>query len=81
MEHTSPENIKRILEFNNCDSISEINSMVRVKLIVGELNGYINLADFTQKSLRLSVCFMNHAIKDRYKYFYGEEKDKKLLKK
>ncbi|MBN1324937.1 MAG: hypothetical protein JW974_01850 [Alphaproteobacteria bacterium] len=81
MKHTSAANIRKILEFNRCESIEQLNSSETVHLNVVDLNGYINLADFTKGALKIYFSGTNKELKDLYDRYYNNEKDEKVLAK
>ncbi|MDR1338321.1 MAG: hypothetical protein LBJ73_04835 [Rickettsiales bacterium] len=58
MRHTSDKNLQKILEFNHCATPTILNARDRVSINIFELNGYINLADFTRGALALYIyCY------------------------
>ena len=79
MRHTSAENIKKICAYNDCKSIKELNSKESIHLNVFELNGYINISDFTKNALELYISCKSDEFK-ALEGWYGEDKNEKAKK-
>ncbi|NMA32461.1 MAG: hypothetical protein GX944_00840 [Alphaproteobacteria bacterium] len=53
--NTSDDNIKKILEQNNCKSIEGLNYQEVISLKLYELSGYLDLSEFTQRATKLKI--------------------------
>lgn len=78
MEHTSPENIKKILEFNKCGSVDELNSKTHIHLNLFHLNGYINISDIAQNAIILSISAEEVDFDKRVNFYHGSEKEEEI---
>ncbi|MGI5846146.1 MAG: hypothetical protein ACOX7D_03120, partial [Alphaproteobacteria bacterium] len=53
--NTSDDNIKKILEQNNCKSIEGLNYQEVISLKLYKLSGYLDLSEFAQGALKLKI--------------------------
>ncbi|HNY25651.1 MAG TPA: hypothetical protein PKJ33_03880 [Alphaproteobacteria bacterium] len=55
MFRTSNENLARIIARNNCKDLSELNLLKTITLDLAELDGVINLGEFTKNALEVHI--------------------------
>lgn len=77
MEHTSDENIARIINFNNCKSFKELQSRQLVQLNLCDLDGYINISDFSRGAYNLHIRCRHPELK-RFENYFGDDSKLKI---
>lgn len=77
MYHTSDKNLSSIITFNRCSSFEELKLKNVIHLNLCDLNGYINISDFSHNALELFIT-CEHPDLRQFENYYGNDSETKI---